>query len=53
MNPMKALPYAVGGLVGGPLLKSAFGKKKRPDGRIEERSTAPTFGASPSIVTGG
>ncbi len=51
MNPMKALPYAVGGLVGGSMLKNAFGDKKRkPDERVT--STPGTIGASPSSVTG-
>jgi hypothetical protein len=34
MNPLKAAPYAIGGLLGGTALKSAFGgngsSKKKP-----------------------
>lgn len=49
MNPMKALPYAVGGLVGGSVLKSVFGKKKDKT-RIDEpvRTTSATAAAQSS-----
>jgi hypothetical protein len=49
-NPVKALPYAVGGLVGGSMLKSAFGGKKAKASTAEPAatSTAGTIGPSPS-----
>lgn len=50
MNPMKALPYAVGGLLGGTLLKKAFGggSNNKSSAAAPVTSSAGTITANPS-----
>ena len=51
MNPLKALPYPAGGLIGGSLIKSAFdGKKKnKPEAVGAPMVTQGVTGPSPSL----
>jgi hypothetical protein len=51
LNPMKILPYAAGGLLGGKILSSVFGgdsnKKKTPAAPAPVRTTQGVVGPAP------
>lgn len=51
MNPVKALPYAVGGLLGGTAIKAMFKKKGGAAPSSPSATTTPgVVGPSPSAM---